>query len=88
MVPAGSGGRPKLTAAVRRILIAQAARGAVYGLGSIVIGVSLEQSGLSTTEVGIVFTAMLAHRSSSAAVKIVYDVGLCALFRRASIPGD
>ena len=32
----------------------------VYGLGSIVIGVSLEQSGLSTTEVGLVFTAMLA----------------------------
>jgi MFS family permease len=32
----------------------------VYGLGSIVIGVSLEQSGLSTTKVGLVFTAMLA----------------------------
>jgi predicted MFS family arabinose efflux permease len=60
VVPAGSRGRPQLTADVRRILVAQAARGAVYGLGSIVIGVSLEQSGLSTTRVGIVFTAMLA----------------------------
>jgi predicted MFS family arabinose efflux permease len=53
-------GRPQLSADVRRILVAQAARGAVYGLGSIVIGVSLEESGLSTTEVGVVFTAMLA----------------------------
>ena len=44
----------------RRILLAQAARGVVYGLGSIVIGVSLEKSGLSTTQVGLVFTAMLA----------------------------
>ena len=50
----------RLTTDVRRILAAQAARGAVYGLGSIVIGVSLEESGLSTTEVGVVFTAMLA----------------------------
>ena len=57
---AGSGGRPQLTPDVRRILVAQAARGAVYGLGSIVIGVSLAESRLSTTEVGIVFTAMLA----------------------------
>lgn len=44
----------------RRILIAQAARGVVYGLGSIVIGVSLEESGLSTMQVGLVFTSMLA----------------------------
>jgi predicted MFS family arabinose efflux permease len=50
----------RLTLDARRILAAQAARGAVYGLGSIVIGVSLEQSGLSTTQVGLVFTAMLA----------------------------
>ena len=49
-----------MTPDARRILVAQAARGAVYGLGSIVIGVSLEQSGLSTTQVGVVFTAMLA----------------------------
>ena len=60
MVSEGSRGRPQLTADVRRILVAQAARGAVYGLGSIVIGVSLEQSGLSTTQVGVVFTSMLA----------------------------
>jgi predicted MFS family arabinose efflux permease len=53
-------GRASLTPDVRRIFVAQAARGAVYGLGSIVIGVSLEQSGLSTTRVGVVFTAMLA----------------------------
>ncbi len=49
-----------LTADARSILAVQAARAVVYGLGSIVIGVSLEQSGLSTTEVGLVFTAMLA----------------------------
>ncbi len=51
---------PQLTPDARTILVAQAARGVVYGLGSIVIGVSLEQSGLSTTRVGVVFTAMLA----------------------------
>jgi hypothetical protein len=56
----------------RSILAVQAARGVVYGLGSIVIGVSLEQSGLSTTRVGLVFTAMIAgawcgHRTTERA---------------------
>jgi MFS family permease len=60
VVPARARVEERLTPDARRILAAQAARGAVYGLGSIVIGVSLEQSGLSTTQVGLVFTAMLA----------------------------
>jgi len=60
VVPARAGGRTRLTRDASSILIAQAARGAVYGLGSIVIGVSLEESGLTTTQVGLVFTAMLA----------------------------
>jgi predicted MFS family arabinose efflux permease len=59
VVPArGRGG--DLTRDARSILAVQAVRGFVYGLGSIVIGVSLEQSGLSTTQVGLVFTGMLA----------------------------
>jgi MFS family permease len=37
----------------------QAVRAALYGFGSILIGSSLAQSGLSDTEVGVVFTAML-----------------------------
>jgi len=60
VVPARGGRRALLTADAHRIVAVQAARGVVYGLGSIVIGVSLEESGLSTTEVGFVFTAMLA----------------------------
>jgi predicted MFS family arabinose efflux permease len=60
VVPTRGPGRRQLSPDATRILVAQAARGAVYGLGSIVIGVSLEQSGLSTTQVGVVFTAMLA----------------------------
>jgi predicted MFS family arabinose efflux permease len=60
VVPVRDRGGAHLTPDARSILVAQAARGAVYGLGSIVIGVSLEESGLSTTQVGLVFTAMLA----------------------------
>jgi predicted MFS family arabinose efflux permease len=60
VVPPPTRGRPLLTRDARRLLAVQAARGVVYGLGSIVIGVSLEQSGLSTTQVGLVFAAMLA----------------------------
>jgi len=58
VVPA-RGGRG-LSRDAQRILGVQAARAFVYGLGSIVIGVSLEQSGLSTTQVGLVFSAILA----------------------------
>jgi MFS family permease len=59
MVPA-RGRRDTLTRDARSILGVQAARGVVYGLGSIVVGVSLEQSSLSTTQVGLVFASMLA----------------------------
>jgi predicted MFS family arabinose efflux permease len=52
--------------------VVQAARGVVYGLGSIVIGVSLEQSGLSTTQVGLVFTAMLAGAALASMVLARY----------------
>jgi MFS family permease len=44
----------------RRILAVQALRAVAYGLGSVVIGVSLARSGLSSTDVGLVFGAMLA----------------------------
>jgi len=50
----------------------QAARAVVYGLGSIVVGVSLEQSGLSTTQVGLVFTAMLAGTALASIVLARY----------------
>lgn len=49
-----------MTRDAQSLLAVQAARGVVYGLGSIVVGVSLEQSGLSTTQVGLVFASMLA----------------------------
>jgi len=60
MVPARGGSGPDLSRDAQRILAVQTARGFVYGLGSIVIGVSLEQSGLSTAQVGLVFSAILA----------------------------
>jgi MFS family permease len=61
-----------LTRDARCLLAVQAARAVVYGLGSIVIGVSLEQSGLSTTQVGLVFTAMLAGAALASVVLARY----------------
>jgi MFS family permease len=61
-----------LTRDARCLLAVQAARAVVYGLGSIVIGVSLEQSGLSTTQVGLVFTAMLAGAALASIVLARY----------------
>jgi predicted MFS family arabinose efflux permease len=61
-----------LTRDARCLLAVQAARGVVYGLGSIVIGVSLEQSGLSTTQVGLVFAAMLAGAAVASIVLARY----------------
>ena len=43
-----------------RILAAQAARALAYGLGSVLIGVTLAQNGLSATQVGLVLAALLA----------------------------
>jgi MFS family permease len=51
-----------------RILAVQALRAAVYGLGSVLIGVTLERRGLSGLQVGLVLGAFLA---GSAIVSIV-----------------
>jgi MFS family permease len=53
-------GARRLSVDARRIVAIQAVRAFAYGFGSVVIGVSLAQSELSGTEVGIVFAAMLA----------------------------
>ena len=45
---------------LRRILVVQAIRAALYGFGTVVLGTSLAASGLSDAQVGLVFTAMLA----------------------------
>ena len=54
---AGIGGQ---TADARRILAVQALRGFAYGLGSVLIGVTLAERGLSGWEVGLVLGALLA----------------------------
>jgi MFS family permease len=52
--------RTRLTADVRRILAVQALRAFAYGLGGVLIGVTLSRRGLSGLEVGIVLAALLA----------------------------
>ncbi len=52
--------RGRLTGDVRRILAVQALRAFAYGLGSVLIGVSLARHGLSGFEVGLVLGALLA----------------------------
>ncbi len=52
--------RGRLTGDARRILAVQALRAFAYGLGSVLIGVSLARHGLSGFEVGIVLGALLA----------------------------
>ena len=52
--------RPAITADGRRIVAVQGLRGFVYGLGSVLVGVTLERRGLSATEVGLVLAALLA----------------------------
>lgn len=49
-----------LSADARRIVWAQAARAAAYGLGSVLIGVTLAERGLTGAEVGLVLFALLA----------------------------
>jgi MFS family permease len=56
----GSGGTTSLTGDARRILAVQALRAFAYGLGSVLIGVSLAERGLSGVEVGLVLAALLA----------------------------
>jgi MFS family permease len=45
---------------LRRILWVQAIRAAMYGFGTVVLGSALAAGGLTDTQVGLVFTAMLA----------------------------
>src|SRR5829696_6014631 len=52
--------RPRLSPDARRILAAQGARALAYGLGSVLIGVTLARRGLSDTCVGLVLTSLLA----------------------------
>jgi len=52
--------RARLSADARRIITAQGARALGYGLGSILIGVSLARRGLSGAEAGAVLAALLA----------------------------
>jgi predicted MFS family arabinose efflux permease len=55
----GRGGA-RLSDDARRILVVQALRAFVYGLGSVLIGVGLERRGLSGFEVGLVLGGLLA----------------------------
>jgi predicted MFS family arabinose efflux permease len=55
-VPAGT----RLSADARRIVSAQAARATAYGLGSVLVGVTLAERGLTGAEVGLVLFALLA----------------------------
>ncbi|MBA2425179.1 MAG: MFS transporter [Actinobacteria bacterium] len=50
----------RLTADARRIVWAQGARAVAYGLGSVLIGVTLADRGLSGAQAGVVLTALLA----------------------------
>jgi predicted MFS family arabinose efflux permease len=58
----------RLSADARRLITAQAARAVAYGLGSVVIGVTLARRGLSDTAVGAVLAALLA---GTAAVSVL-----------------
>jgi predicted MFS family arabinose efflux permease len=49
-----------LTPDRRRIYAVQGIRAFVYGFGSVILGASLARAGLSGTEVGVVFAALLA----------------------------
>jgi MFS family permease len=59
-VPERDAVRVGLSADARRILAIQALRGYAYGLGSVLIGVTLAERGLSGFEVGLVLGALLA----------------------------
>jgi len=59
---------------LRRILAVQALRAFAYGFGSVVLGAVLSSSGLTTVQVGLVFTSMLAGMAlSSVLVAFVGD---------------
>ena len=68
MVPPGG----RLTTDARRLLGAQAARAAAYGLGSVLVGVTLARRGLDGFEVGAVLAAMLAGAAAASLVLARY----------------
>jgi len=49
-----------LTHDARRILLAQALRALAYGFGSVLLGVTLDERGYSSTEAGLIIAAVLA----------------------------
>ena len=59
MVQAPGRGRAGLTRDARLIITVQALRAFAYGVGSVLIGVSLARSDISGTEVGVVFACIL-----------------------------
>jgi MFS family permease len=59
-VPERDAGSARLSRDARAILAVQALRAFAYGLGSILIGVTLARRGLSGLEVGLVLAALLA----------------------------
>jgi len=52
--------RAPLTRDARRVLLAQALRALAYGFGSVLLGVTLDERGLSSTEAGLVIAAVVA----------------------------
>lgn len=64
---------------LRSILAVQTLRAFAYGFASVILGTSLADSGLSDTQVGLVFTAMLA---GNALVSIVVGVAGDRIGRR------
>jgi MFS family permease len=49
-----------LTADARRVLVAQALRAFAYGFGSVLLGVTLDERGFSSTEAGLIIAAVVA----------------------------
>lgn len=50
----------RLTPDARRVLLAQALRALAYGFGSVLLGVTLDQRGFSSTEAGLIIAAVVA----------------------------
>ncbi|MGH9025256.1 MAG: MFS transporter [Acidimicrobiia bacterium] len=49
----------RLTADARRVLVAQALRALAYGFGSVLLGVTLDERGFSSTEAGLIIAAVV-----------------------------
>jgi MFS family permease len=65
-VPTRTGAQ--LTVDARRLFAVQALRAFAYGLGSVLIGVTLERRGLSSVAVGVVLAALLAGAALTSAL--------------------